>query len=188
MHHFYKTARHVCVCVCVCVCACVLAIQLCPTLCDSMDCSPPGSSVHGILQARILEWVAIPFSWGSSSLRDWTWVSHIAARFFTIWVTRGAPKTTYKGPVTGRGGWINKHRLIWITTQKAAPFLGLAVAPLSWAVQPRGRTSLRSRTPWPKSCLWLLQKPSGEQVKSGGKGSRPSSHMTGEWSRRIRNG
>ena len=40
----------------------MLAIQLCPTLCDPMNCSPPGSSVHGILQARILEWVAIPFS------------------------------------------------------------------------------------------------------------------------------
>ena len=40
----------------------VLVAQLCPTLCDPMDCSPPGSSVHGILQARILEWVAVPFS------------------------------------------------------------------------------------------------------------------------------
>ena len=40
----------------------VLAVQLCPTLCNSMDCSSPGSSVHGILQARILEWVSIPFS------------------------------------------------------------------------------------------------------------------------------
>ena len=48
---------------------------------------PPGSSVHGILQARILEWVAIPFSKGSSRLRDQTWVSHIAHRFFTIWAT-----------------------------------------------------------------------------------------------------
>ena len=45
---------------------CVLAAQSCPTLCDPVDCSPPGSSVHGILQARILEWVAIPFSRGSS--------------------------------------------------------------------------------------------------------------------------
>ena len=50
-----------CVCVCVCVCVC-LVTQSCPTLCDPMDCSPPGSSVHGILQARILEWVPIPFS------------------------------------------------------------------------------------------------------------------------------
>ena len=46
---------------CVCVCVCVLVTQLCPTLCDLMDCSLPGSSVHGILQARILEWVDISF-------------------------------------------------------------------------------------------------------------------------------
>ena len=53
-----------------------------------MDCSPPGSSLHGILQARILEWVAIPFSRGSSWPRDWTWASCFAGRFFTIWATR----------------------------------------------------------------------------------------------------
>ena len=52
---------------CVCVCVCVL-VTLILTVCDSMDCSPPESSVHGILQARILEWVAIPFSRGSSNL------------------------------------------------------------------------------------------------------------------------
>ena len=46
-------------------CCCGLVAKLCLTLCDSMDCSPPGSSVHGILQARILEWVAISFSRGS---------------------------------------------------------------------------------------------------------------------------
>ena len=70
---------------------CVLVAQSCPTLCDPMDCSPPpGSSVHGILQARILGWVAIPFSRGSSQPRDWTWVSCIAGRFFTIWATREA--------------------------------------------------------------------------------------------------
>ena len=57
---------------------------LCPTLCDSMDCSPPGSSVHGMLQAGILEWVAISFSRGSSQPRDRTQVSHIAGRCFTI--------------------------------------------------------------------------------------------------------
>ena len=44
----------------------VLVTQSCPTLCDSVDCSPPGSSVHGILQARTLEWVAMPFYWGFS--------------------------------------------------------------------------------------------------------------------------
>ena len=64
--------------------------QLCPTLCDPIDCSLPGSSVRGILQARILEWVAISFSRRSSQARDRTWVSCIAGRRFTIWATREA--------------------------------------------------------------------------------------------------
>ena len=55
-----------------------------PTLCDPMDYSPPGSSIHGILQARILEWVAIPFSRGSSQPKDQTRVSCIIGRFFYI--------------------------------------------------------------------------------------------------------
>ena len=63
--------------------ALLLVAQSCLTLCDPMDCSPPGSSVHGILQARILEWVAIPFSRGSSQPRGQTQVSCIAGRFFT---------------------------------------------------------------------------------------------------------
>ena len=54
---------------------CCLVPKLCPTLCDHMDCSPPGSSVHGILQARILEWVVSSFSRGSSRPRDQTHVS-----------------------------------------------------------------------------------------------------------------
>ena len=64
-----------------------LVAELCPTFFNPMDCSPPGSSVHGILQARILEWNAIPFSRGSSQARDWTWISCIACRFFTDWAT-----------------------------------------------------------------------------------------------------
>ena len=56
--------------VCVCVCVCVLVAQSCPSFCNSMDYSPPGSSVHGILQARILECVAVPFSRGSSQSRE----------------------------------------------------------------------------------------------------------------------
>ena len=54
------------------------SLQLCPTLCDTMDYNPPGSSVHGIFQARILEWVAIPFSRGSSLPRDWTRISYVS--------------------------------------------------------------------------------------------------------------
>ena len=58
--------------------------QSCRTLCNPMDCSPPGSSVHGILQARVLEWVAIPFSKGSSQPSNQTQVSCIAGGFFTF--------------------------------------------------------------------------------------------------------
>ena len=68
----------------------LLVTQSCPTLCDPMDCSPPGSSFHGILQARILEWVPLSFSRGSSQLWDWTQVSSIAGRFVIIWPTKEA--------------------------------------------------------------------------------------------------
>ena len=60
----------------VCMCVCVCVAQLCPTLCDPMDCSPSGSSVHRILQARILEWVAISFSnMQSSSCEMPSWMN-----------------------------------------------------------------------------------------------------------------
>ena len=70
-------------------CACLHAesLQSCLTLCDPMDYSPPGSSTHGILQARILEWVAIPSSGGASLPRDWTYVSStscIGRSFFVL--------------------------------------------------------------------------------------------------------
>ena len=61
--------------------------QSCLTLCDPMVCSPPGSSAHGILQARKLQWVAISFSGGPSQPRDWTRVSHIVGRRFNVWAT-----------------------------------------------------------------------------------------------------
>ena len=61
--------------------------QSCPTLCDPTDCSLPGFSIHGIFQARVLEWIAISFSRGSSWLRDRTQVSRIVNRRFTIWAT-----------------------------------------------------------------------------------------------------
>ena len=69
----------------------VIAAQLYLTLCDPMDCRLPDTSVHGISQARILEWVAIPFCRGSSWPRDWTQVSCITGRFFTFWASREAP-------------------------------------------------------------------------------------------------
>ena len=65
------------VCVCVCICVNVKVTQSCPTLCDPMD-----YMVHGIFKARIMEWVAFPFSRGSSQPRDPTQVSYIAGGFF----------------------------------------------------------------------------------------------------------
>ena len=65
-----------------------LASKLCLTLCDPMDCSPPGSSIHRISQVRLLEWVAVSFSRGSSRPRGQTQVSRIVDKRFTIWATR----------------------------------------------------------------------------------------------------
>ena len=70
-------------------------------------CDPMNYTVHGILQARILEWVAFPFSRGSSQPRDWTQVSCLAGRSFTSWVTKGADKHP---PWTGK---TPQHRIIW---------------------------------------------------------------------------
>ena len=71
--------------------------QSCPTLCDPMDCSLQGSSVHGILQARIPEWVTISFSRGSSWSGDRTWVSHITGRCFNLWATTDLTKKIVQG-------------------------------------------------------------------------------------------
>ena len=90
--------------------SCVL--QSCLILCEPMDCRLPGSSVHGILQARILEWLAMPFSRGSTWPRDQTLVSHIAGRFFTIWATQ---ETWYKPylelsvkQIQGKQDWVGQ--------------------------------------------------------------------------------
>ena len=76
---------------------CVLVTQSCPAFCGHMDCSLPGSSVHRILQARILEWFAIPFSRGSSQSRNQTRVSWIASGFFTT-EPPGKPIKSSRGP------------------------------------------------------------------------------------------
>ena len=73
------------------VCMRAKSLQSCTALCDSMDHSPPGSYVHGILQARIQEWVAMLSSRASSWPRDWTCVTWIVGGFFTHWATWKAP-------------------------------------------------------------------------------------------------
>ena len=69
-----------------------LVTQSCPTLCNPMVCSLSGCSVYGVLQVRILEWIAMPSSRGSAQLKDQTQVSHIARGFFTSWATREAQR------------------------------------------------------------------------------------------------
>ena len=82
---------------------CAQSLQSCPTLWDPMDYSLPGSSVRGILQARILKWVPGPFSKGSSQPKDQTQVSHITGRFFTVWATMEAQEYWSGQPVPSPG-------------------------------------------------------------------------------------
>ena len=85
----------------------MLVTQLCPTFCDPMDCNLPGSSVHGILQARILEWVAISFSRGSSLPGDCTQVSPIVGRSLTIWAQWPNPDTG----IYSEAGWLWENKV-----------------------------------------------------------------------------
>ena len=91
----------------------VLVAQSCLTLCNPVRCNQPGPSVHGILQARILEWVAIPFSRRSSWPRDQTQTFCIASRFFTIWPTREAPVCKYGIGKTSSLAAVGGNRGIW---------------------------------------------------------------------------
>ena len=83
--------------------------QLCLTLCNSMDCSLSGSSVHWIFQERVLEWGAISFSRGSSQPRDRTWVSCIAGRHFTVWATREASACVCMWELDYKENWAPKN-------------------------------------------------------------------------------
>ena len=102
-------------------------------LCDPMDCSPPGSSVHGISQARILKWVAISFSRGSSQPRDRTHVSWVASGFFTT-EPLGKPSGTLKVKVKSLS-----RVLLFVTPQtvayQASPSMGFSRQE-SWSAVP----------------------------------------------------
>ena len=116
----------------------VLMAQLCLTLCNPMDCSPPGSSVHGILQARILEWVSVPFSSRSSQRRDWTWASHTAGRFFTFWATLGSwiISREFRSPFS-RLGKTEKFAMTWLSLllqSHDCTFLPLKLQPIEFLV------------------------------------------------------
>ena len=117
----------------------VLGAQSCQTLWDPMDCSPPGSSIHGILQARILEWVAIPFSRGSFCPRDQTCVSRIAGKFFFFKPSEppGKPsilqsRGSFKGSFLSHcfllySGWVSQVCLLsLISSSEVSPLCFLA--------------------------------------------------------------
>ena len=88
------------------------------TLCCPMDCSPLDSSVHGISQARILEWVAMPSSRGSSRPRDQTQLSCIAGRFFTDGATREALTCSHRERIFFKGRTARGHGGVWGERQK----------------------------------------------------------------------
>ena len=104
--------------------------QSCPTLCDPMDCSLPGSSVHGIFQAIVLKWIAISFSRGSSWPRDWTQVSRIVDRRFIIWATREVISSLICIPLTlGELEHLSVFLSHWICFSTSYPFICYAHFP-----------------------------------------------------------
>ena len=112
-----------------------------------MDCSQPGSSVHGILQARILEWVAIPFFKGSFQPRDWIQVSCAAGRFFTIWATREALSFTVSQ---------SSLKLMSIEPEMPSSYLTLC-RPFSYGSRKNIQITLTTaQLPWPWMLHWIL--------------------------------
>ena len=134
--------------------------QSCPTLCNPWTvCSLPGSSVHGIFQARVLEWVAISFSRGSSRPKDWTLVSRIAGLRFTIWATR---KVTWMWELDYKESWAPKNWCFWtVLLEKTleGPLDYKEIQPVnpkedqSWMFI--GRTDVEAETPilWPNTLM-----------------------------------
>ena len=113
--------------------------QSCPTLCDPVDCSLPSSSVYGIFQARILEWIAISFSRGSSWPRDRTWVAHVGGRRFNLWATREASNKGWKSKLLLICGLQNG--CVWAGL-KATLILYISIRALGWP----GALSMSSNT------------------------------------------
>ena len=116
-------------------------LQLCPTLCDPVDCSPSGSFAHGILQGRILEWVAMPSSRGSAWPRDWTCISYVSCR----WVLYHSASSDNTVASTQQYGW--SCLILWsesLAISQMETFLG--EGQLGWLVAQEPRPALLC--PW----------------------------------------
>ena len=146
----------------------VKVTQLCPTLCDPTDCSPPGSSVHGILQARILEWVAISFSRGSSWPRGWTRISRIAGRLLYVGSIFKNHRDQICGYQTRCKGWGRRHwrkvvkRYMFVCAQSlicnrlfVTPWTVVHQAPIVWGF------------PWQEHWSGFLFPPPGDLPNPG---------------------
>ena len=142
--------------------------QLCPTLCNPVDCSPPGSFVCGILQARILEWVAISFSRASSRHRDRTQVFCIAGRRFNLWATREALiPTIFKFFYTNLGS-ILKSRDITLPTKvrlvKAIVFPVVMYGCESWTIKKAENQRIEAFELWFGEDSWESLGHQGDQT------------------------
>ena len=142
----------------VCIVGCLVA-QSCLTLCEPMDCSPPGSSVHGILQAKKLEYSAMPSFREYSQPKDWTEVSRIAGGFFPIWATRAkfvcrlihVKKWQMKGFQLGMRRW-ELHERWYLTLIDMGPFSSLQMVPTNGLKSIP--TSLTGLSCW-RGTVWL---------------------------------
>ena len=124
----------------------VLVTQLCLTLCDPMHCSPSDSSVHGILQARILEWAIICFSRGSSWPRDQTQVSCFAGRFFTNWTIRESQVAYWV--VLFISSFLKNSLEKGMSTHSSIPAWRIPWREELGSLQSRSSSFLRSRSLW----------------------------------------
>ena len=106
------------------VCVYATSLQLCLTLCDPMECSQKGSSAHGSLQARILEWVATPCTRGSSRPRDWTHISYVSCTGRQVLHCQrhlGSPYIQYPTLTTIEKNVLKKNGYVWITESLCCP-------------------------------------------------------------------
>ena len=118
----------------------LLAAQSCSTLWDPMDCSPPGSSVRGILQTRTLEWAAMPSSRGSYQPRDQAQVSRVSGGFFTIWVTSQVQEYWSGWPIPSPGDLPNPG-VTPVSLTSPALAGGLFTTDATWSTQKNGTRS-----------------------------------------------
>ena len=130
----------------------------CLTVCDTTDYSLPGSSIHGIFQGRVLEWVAISFSRGSSRPRDWIQVSHTAGRHFTIWAIREATISCKDGLNIGQK-WYGPNR---------RPVLSVYWKDCCWSWNSNTLASwCKEQTHWKIPWCWERLKVGGERDDRG---------------------